>query len=91
MKTKDGLLKTEDIVLNTKDGLLKTEDNIINIKIFNICLQCTQEQEQQEQEQKSDQYSTAVFINCAKNPGMQNVNSSHKQICEGELFWTNSS
>ena len=34
-----------DALLETKDGLLKTENNIINIKkSVNICLQCTQEQ-----------------------------------------------
>ena len=69
LKTKDGLLKTEDVLLKTKDGLLKTEYN--RKQDVNICLQYTQkqEQEQEEQLQKSDRYSTAVLISCAKSKG----------------------
>ena len=37
--------------------------NITNIKNVNICLRRTQEQERQ----KSDRYSTAMLIRCAKN------------------------
>ena len=40
---KDGLLKTEDVLLKAKDGLLKTEDN--RKQDVNICLRCTPEQE----------------------------------------------